>query len=56
VAAIVRKQPDISGGPWFAIGGVMLRLIMLAVLPWYVPVLIIVAAIAIPVIARRRAA
>ena len=41
-------------GPWFAVVGVLLGLIMLAVLPWYVPVLIIVAAIAVPVIARRR--
>jgi hypothetical protein len=37
----------------FGIGGVILGLILFAVLPWYVPVLIIAAAIAIPVIAWR---
>jgi membrane protein implicated in regulation of membrane protease activity len=37
----------------FGIGGVIIGLILLAVLPWWVPVLIIVAAIAIPVIAWR---
>lgn len=37
----------------FGIGGVILGLILLAVLPWYVSVLIIAAAIAIPVIAYR---
>jgi hypothetical protein len=36
---------------WFGIGGVIIGLILLAVLPWWVPVLIIVAAIAIPVAA-----
>jgi len=36
---------------WFGIGGVILGLILLAVLPWWVPVLVIVAAIAIPVAA-----
>jgi hypothetical protein len=34
---------------WYGIGGVILGLILLAWLPWWVPVLIIVAAIAIPV-------
>ena len=37
----------------FGVGGVIIGLILLAVLPWWVPVLIIVAAIAIPVIAWR---
>jgi hypothetical protein len=37
----------------FGIGGVILGLVLFAVLPWYVPVLIIAAAIAIPVIAWR---
>jgi hypothetical protein len=37
----------------FGIGGVILGLVLLAVLPWYVSVLIIAAAIAIPVIAYR---
>ncbi len=37
----------------FGIGGVIIGLVLLAVLPWYVPVLIIAAAIAIPVIAWR---
>jgi membrane protein implicated in regulation of membrane protease activity len=37
----------------FGIGGVIIGLILLAVLPWWVPVLIIAAAIAIPVIAWR---
>lgn len=35
------------------IGGVIIGLILLAVLPWWVPVLIIAAAIAIPVIGYR---
>lgn len=38
---------------WFGIGGVILGLILLTVLPWWVPVLIIAAAIAIPVVAWR---
>jgi membrane protein implicated in regulation of membrane protease activity len=38
---------------WFGIGGVILGLILLAVLPWWVPVLVIVAAIAIPLTAWR---
>jgi cell division protein FtsW (lipid II flippase) len=37
----------------FGIGGVILGLILLAVLPWWVPVLVIAAAIAIPVVAWR---
>jgi hypothetical protein len=37
----------------FGIGGVILGLILFSVLPWYVPVLIIAAAIAIPVVAWR---
>jgi membrane protein implicated in regulation of membrane protease activity len=37
----------------FGIGGVIIGLILLAILPWWVPVLIIAAAIAIPVIAWR---
>ena len=37
----------------FGIGGVILGLILLAVLPWWVSALIIVAAIAIPVVAWR---
>jgi hypothetical protein len=37
----------------FGIGGVIIGLVLLAVLPWWVPVLIIAAAIAIPVIAWR---
>ncbi len=37
----------------FGIGGVIIGLVLLAVLPWYVPVLVIAAAIAIPVIAWR---
>jgi membrane protein implicated in regulation of membrane protease activity len=37
----------------FGIGGVIIGLILLAVLPWYVPVIIIALAIAIPVIAWR---
>jgi hypothetical protein len=37
----------------FGIGGVILGLILFSVLPWYVPVLIIAAAIAIPVAAWR---
>jgi asparagine N-glycosylation enzyme membrane subunit Stt3 len=35
----------------FAIGGVIVGLILLAWLPWYVTVLIIAAAIAIPTVA-----
>jgi phosphatidylglycerophosphate synthase len=35
---------------WIGVGGVILGLILLAVLPWWVPVLIIAAAIAVPVI------
>jgi hypothetical protein len=35
------------------IGGTILGLILLSALPWYVPVLIIAAAIAIPVIGWR---
>lgn len=38
---------------WFGIGGVIIGLILFAVLPWYVPVLVIAAAIAIPLIAWR---
>jgi Flp pilus assembly protein TadB len=37
----------------FGIGGVILGLILLAVLPWWVSALVIVAAIAIPVVAWR---
>jgi len=37
----------------YGIGGVIIGLILLAWLPWWVPVLIIAAAIAIPVIAWR---
>ena len=37
----------------FGVGGVIIGLILLWVLPWWVPVLIIAAAIAIPVIAWR---
>ena len=37
----------------FGIGGVIIGLVLLTVLPWYVSVLIIVAAIAIPVAAWR---
>jgi len=37
----------------FGIGGVIIGLILLAVLPWYIPVLVIALAIAIPVIAWR---
>ena len=37
----------------FGIGGVILGLILFAVLPWWVPVLLIAAAIAIPVVAWR---
>lgn len=37
----------------FGIGGVVLGLILFAVLPWWVPVLLIAAAIAIPVVAWR---
>jgi asparagine N-glycosylation enzyme membrane subunit Stt3 len=37
----------------FAIGGIIVGLILLAWLPWYVTALIIVAAIAIPVTAYR---
>jgi ABC-type antimicrobial peptide transport system permease subunit len=37
----------------FGIGGVIIGLILFAMLPWYIPVLVILAAIAIPVIAWR---
>jgi hypothetical protein len=37
----------------YGIGGVILGLILFAWLPWYVPVLLIAAAIAIPVVAWR---
>jgi cell division protein FtsW (lipid II flippase) len=37
----------------FGIGGVVLGLILFAWLPWWVPVLLIAAAIAIPVVAWR---
>jgi membrane protein implicated in regulation of membrane protease activity len=37
----------------FGIGGVIIGLVLLWVLPWWVPVLIIAAAIAIPVVAWR---
>jgi hypothetical protein len=36
---------------WYGIGGVIVGLILLAWLPWWVPVLVIAAAIAIPVAA-----
>jgi uncharacterized membrane protein YqiK len=36
---------------WFGIGGIILGLILFAILPWWVPVLVIAAAIAIPVAA-----
>ncbi|MGA3152291.1 MAG: hypothetical protein ACLPN6_27250 [Streptosporangiaceae bacterium] len=35
----------------YGIAGVIIGLILLAILPWYVPVIIIAAAIAIPAIA-----
>jgi hypothetical protein len=38
----------------FGIGGVILGLVMLAVFPWWVPVLVILAAFVIPIIASRR--
>jgi membrane protein implicated in regulation of membrane protease activity len=44
---------EMSRHMWFGIGGVILGLILLAVLPWWVPVLVIVAAIAIPLTAWR---
>jgi len=44
---------DMSRHLMFGIGGVIIGLILLAVLPWYVSVLIIAAAIAIPVVAYR---
>jgi hypothetical protein len=44
---------DMSRHLMFGIGGVIIGLILLWVLPWWVPVLIIAAAIAIPVIAWR---
>jgi membrane protein implicated in regulation of membrane protease activity len=44
---------DMSRHLMFGIGGVIIGLILLTVLPWWVPVLIIAAAIAIPVIAWR---
>jgi hypothetical protein len=37
----------------YGIAGVIVGLILLIVLPWYVPVIIIAAAIAIPAIAYR---
>jgi membrane protein implicated in regulation of membrane protease activity len=37
----------------FAIGGVIVGLVLLAWLPWYVSALIIIAAIALPVAAYR---
>jgi cell division protein FtsW (lipid II flippase) len=37
----------------FGIGGVVLGLILFAVVPWWVSVLVIAAAIAIPVVAWR---
>ena len=37
----------------FGIGGVILGLILLVVLPWWVSALVIVAAIAIPIVAWR---
>jgi hypothetical protein len=36
---------------WFGIGGIIIGLILFAWLPWWVPVLVIAAAIAIPVVA-----
>lgn len=42
-----------SRNMWFGIGGVILGLILFAWLPWWIPVLVIAAAIAIPVIAWR---
>jgi phosphatidylglycerophosphate synthase len=44
---------DMSRPVMFGIGGVILGLVLLAVLPWWVSVLIIAAAIAIPVVAYR---
>lgn len=38
---------------WITIGGVILALILLTVLPWWVPVIIIAAAIAVPVVMWR---
>lgn len=42
-----------SRNMWFGVGGVILGLILFAWLPWWIPVLVIAAAIAIPVIAWR---
>jgi membrane protein implicated in regulation of membrane protease activity len=36
---------------WFGIGGVIIGLILFGFLPWWVPVLVIAASIAIPVVA-----
>lgn len=37
---------------WFGIGGIILGLILfIAAVPWYVPLLVIAAAIAVPVVA-----
>jgi membrane protein implicated in regulation of membrane protease activity len=41
----------VSRHMWFGIGGVIVGLILFAILPWWVPVLVIAAAIAIPVTA-----
>jgi membrane protein implicated in regulation of membrane protease activity len=46
-------EKDMSRHMWFGIGGIIIGLILFAVLPWWVPVLVILAAIAIPVIGWR---
>jgi hypothetical protein len=53
-AALYPPRPRRRHKARFAIGGVIIGLISLAILPWWVPMLIIVAAIAIPAIAWRR--
>ena len=54
-AALYPPRPRRRHRARFGIGGVIIGLILLAVFPWWVPVPIIVAAVAIPVIASRRA-
>jgi membrane protein implicated in regulation of membrane protease activity len=36
---------------WFGIGGIIIGLILFGFMPWWVPVLVIAAAIAIPAVA-----
>jgi Flp pilus assembly protein TadB len=48
-----KGEIDMSRPLMFGIGGVILGLVLLAVLPWWVSALVIVAAIAIPVVAWR---